>query len=207
MSRTLVAAAIIGGGAARRFGGAPKHLLEVEGQSIAARQLSALRVVFDHVFVVARDPAPWMDFGVQVVTDEFRAAHDERVGPLAGIEAALRGLPSDKHSVVCVACDMPFLEPAALQRLRDESPDADVVMPRVAGHPEPLFARYGRAVLPTASAQLQTGDYKVSRLLDGINVAWLEETELRRMDPTLRFLCNVNRPEDLAALDPSTESS
>lgn len=192
-----VAAAIIGGGKATRMGGRPKHLLVVEGRRIVDRQIDVLRLTFGTVFAVANDATLWADTGLRVYPDRFPGG----AGPLAGIDAALAALPADATSVVCVACDMPYLDPRILELIRDREPEADVVMPGVGGRPEPLFARYGRACADAVRAQLDSGDFKVTRFLERVRVAWLEEEELRAIDPTLRFLSNVNTPSDLAAPD------
>jgi molybdopterin-guanine dinucleotide biosynthesis protein A len=190
--RPLAAAAVIAGGPATRMGGASKAALLIDGESIASRQTRALRAVFGRVVVVAGDPGPWGELGVERVADHHRGA-----GPLAGIHAALRA--TEVHpGVVCVAGDMPFLSDGLLRLLRDRDPDADAVVPRVQGRVEPLLARYGRGCLPVIEARLAAGDRALHSLLDDLAVSWIEEGELRAFDPHLRGLVNVNTPEDLA---------
>jgi molybdopterin-guanine dinucleotide biosynthesis protein A len=48
-------------------------------------------------------------------------------------------------------------------------------------------------------AMLVRGSYKASRLLtdEGLRVAWIEDAELRAIDPELRSLRNINAPTDL----------
>jgi molybdopterin-guanine dinucleotide biosynthesis protein A len=193
-----VAAAIIAGGPATRLGGAAKPGLVIGGRSIAARQVEALRAAFTHVLVVANHPDPglWRDLGVQVVADRRPGA-----GPLGGVHAALSTAAAGPWSdVVCVAGDMPFLPAPVLALLRDHAPGADAVAVRTGGRPEPLLARYAARCLPEIEARLDAGERAIHRLLDGIHVAWIEEAELRAVDPTLSCLTNVNTPEDLERL-------
>jgi len=185
-------AAIVAGGKAERLGGQPKGLIEVEGRRIVDRQLEALRAVFDRVFMVANDPVPWSDLGLSIVNDRIVGA-----GPLAGLDAALDALRPGEEDVVCVAGDMPFLDPRALELLRDHRP-AQAVVPRVGGHLEPLFARYARTCAPHIFRAIVEGRWKTQALLAELDVAYLDEAVLRAIDPTLRFLTNVNTPEDLA---------
>jgi molybdopterin-guanine dinucleotide biosynthesis protein A len=187
-----VAAAIIAGGAATRLGGASKSALLVEGRTIGERQVELLRAIFPRVIVIANDAAPWEGLGVEVTPDVHPGA-----GPLAGVHAAL--VSTDAHEgVVCVAGDMPFLEPALLALLRAHAPEADVVVPRVAGRPEPLLARWGRACLPLVEARLAAGERAVHAIFEHLRTTWIEEPALRAVDPALRSFTNINTPEDLA---------
>ena len=113
MSR-VVAAAIVAGGPARRLGGIAKPFIEIDGRTVAERQLALLRSAFPRVLVVANDPAPWAELAVEVVGDRVLGG-----GPLAGIDAALTGAEGS-DAVVCVAGDLPFLTPAMLAALRDQ---------------------------------------------------------------------------------------
>ncbi|MDB4982435.1 MAG: molybdopterin-guanine dinucleotide biosynthesis protein [Myxococcales bacterium] len=188
----MIAAAIIAGGAGTRMGGAIKAGLEVDGRSIAARQLEVLRREFERVVVVANEPGPWGPLGVEVHADIFRGA-----GPLAGIHAALAAT-TDAAGVVCVGGDMPFLEPALLALLRDHAPEADAVVPRVDGFPQPLLARYDARCLPVIEARLRAGARVVHELFAAVVTAWLDEPALRAVDPASRSFTNVNTPDDLA---------
>jgi molybdopterin-guanine dinucleotide biosynthesis protein A len=187
-----VAVAIIAGGAATRLGGVTKAGLEIDGRSIAARQLEVLRRSFVRVFVVANEPGPWAALGVEVRGDVHRGA-----GPLAGIHAALAAT-DDAEGVVCVAGDMPFLAPALLALVRDHAPEADAVVPLIGGRPEPLLARYGARCVPVIEARLRAGARAVHELFAAVATTWLDEPTLRAVDPTLRSFTNVNTPEDLA---------
>jgi molybdopterin-guanine dinucleotide biosynthesis protein A len=187
-----VAAAVIAGGPARRLGGVTKAMLTVQGRSIAARQLELLRDLFPRVIVVANDPAPWRELSVEIVPDRLV---DQ--GPLGGIHAALTATP-EHAGVVCVAGDMPFIAPELLRRLRDRAPEALAVAARSGGRPEPLLARYDRRVLPVLEAQLRAGRRAAHELLATVTATWLDELELRAIDPDLRSFINVNTPEDLA---------
>lgn len=217
-TRTTVAAAIIAGGRGTRMhrsgvgvsvnigetAGArepvTKGLLVVDGRRIIDRQLEALRACFDQLLIVANDPSPWQGLGVRVVADrEQTAGGDAGAGPLAGLDAALGALPPDGDAVVCVASDMPFLEPALLRLLRDGAPEATALVPRIDGRPEPLLARYARACAPVVHEQLARGDYAVMHLLARLPVTWIDEPALRAVDPQLRSVINVNTPDDLAA--------
>lgn len=191
-----VAAAVIAGGAATRLGGISKPTLVVGGRSIAERLLETLRAAFPRVLVVANDVAPWAGLGVEVVPDSPR---HRGAGPLAGIHAALAATAA-QAGVVCVAGDMPVVAPALLALLRDHAPAAQAVVPRVAGRPEPLLARWGAACLPVVESRLAAGQRAVHDVFDAIATTYLDEPALRAVDPDLRSFTNINTPEDLARL-------
>ena len=216
-----VAAAIFAGGRGRRMGGGPgaggagaragdrsgggddaggvtKGWLMVEGQRIIDRQLAVLRSRFAEVVIAANDPAPWVALGLRVIADRVAGG----IGPLAGLDAVLADLGDEIDAVVCVASDMPFLAAGVVELLRDGAPGALALAPRIAGRPEPLLARYARGVAPIVGAQIARGEYAMIDLLARVNATWIDEPELRRRDPELRSLINVNTPSDLARLAP-----
>ncbi len=96
---------------------------------------------------------------------------------------------------------MPFLAPALLEHLRDVAPTAAALVPRVAGRAEPLLARYARAVAPVVVDQIAAGRNAMVDLLArlGAGVVWIDEPELRALDPDLRSIANINTRADLAA--------
>lgn len=191
-----VAVAILAGGRALRLGGAVKPLLVVEGRRILDRQLDVLRPLFETIVLVANEPAPFaeLDFGfdLPIIPDRVGPGH----GPLGGIDAALAFVRPPVDSVVFVAGDMPFLQPAVLRALRD-APAAVAVVPRLAGRLEPLCARYDRAFAPIAAQAITAGRRAVHALLEDLGVAFLDEPVLRALDPTLRTFVNVNTAADL----------
>jgi molybdopterin-guanine dinucleotide biosynthesis protein A len=202
----MAAAAILAGGKGLRIGGAIKPLLVVDGQRIIDRQLVVLRPLFDAIVVVASDAAPFVAAGIDV--DVIADRRGPGLGPLAGLDAALAWLASDgdgggEQSVVCVAGDMPFLAGPLLKRLRDAAP-APAVVPRPANQPQPLCARYHRSLAPLVAAGLDGGLRAMHAFLERVarqtpGITWIEDAELRALDPDLASFVNVNTPEDLQA--------
>jgi molybdenum cofactor guanylyltransferase len=183
------AGAILAGGQATRMGGRPKSFIEVGGRRIIDRQLEVMRPLFPELILCTNDPPLYAGLGLPMVGDAIRG-----VGPLAGILAVLEAMVAPR--VVVVACDMPFLTPAAL-RLLAAAPEADVVVSVTGGRPDPLFARYSRACAAPIRRRLEAGDRKVTSFFADVSVHVLGDAELRAVDPELRFLANCNSPEDL----------
>ena len=192
-----VAGAIIAGGPARRLGGVAKPFLAVGGRTIAERQLAVLRQTFARVLIVANDPAPWAPLAMEVVPDRVAGA-----GPLGGIQAALAAATAAGcDAVVCVAGDLPFLEPALLVALRDRPPGADAVAARTARGIEPLCARYACALSSMVDARVTAGDLAIHLMLAELAVDWIEGSQLDALDPEGRSFFNINTPDDLRHAD------
>jgi molybdopterin-guanine dinucleotide biosynthesis protein A len=184
------AAAILAGGRATRLGGIAKGLIEFDGRTILDAQLDVLRPLFDEVFVVANDPEPYRRFGLPIVGDRILGC-----GPLGGLHAALCACRAP-HLFLC-ACDMPALSGEAVRLVAGAGPEFEVVVPVVGGRPEPLHARYARAALPAIERALEMCRFKMSDCFADLRVLEIPEDALRRIDPDLSFLENLNVPEDL----------
>lgn len=216
MTRNPVAAAILAGGQARRFGGVHKPLLVIgrlgggpsdthenhpgraEDASapearrqvrIIDRQLSVLRQVADPIFIVAPDPAPYQDLGVAIVADIL-----PRGGSLVGIYTAIVTSPRDRTLVV--AGDLPFLALPLLQRLTRPGVDADVVIPKGPRGYEPLCAVYSKACAPPMRQRIDGGLLRAGELPEGLKVDVIEPDVLASYDPDGLLFVNVNTPHD-----------
>jgi molybdopterin-guanine dinucleotide biosynthesis protein A len=161
--------------------GRPKGLLIApDGVSIVERWrhiLSALGVSM----VLVGDADAYAALQLPVVHDEPRD-----IGPLGGLIALLqhaKGRPT-----LALACDMPFVSRALVERLLTAPADAAIVAPRRDARWEPLCARYDPArVLPLARAQAAAPNHSLQRLLDAAHAVECpmspeEATQLRDWD-------------------------
>ncbi|MBA3453881.1 MAG: molybdenum cofactor guanylyltransferase [Deltaproteobacteria bacterium] len=190
MVRSDVTALILAGGRATRLGGIDKSALLVDGLSIFDRQCNVLLPRVADIIVSAQAAIP----GHKTVADRIAGA-----GPLAGIAAGVA--ESRTVWLLVLAGDMPYISGALLDRLLAAATnDVDAVGIRIGGMPEPLVCVLRTAaVRPHLDRRLAQKQLKASALLtdDGLRVAWIEESELREIDPELRALFNVNEPDDL----------
>jgi molybdopterin-guanine dinucleotide biosynthesis protein A len=185
-----VAAAILAGGQARRFGGAIKAALEIGGRRIFDRQYDLLHAVASTVFVVGRADGPWTERRLRVVPDEMPGT-----GALGGIYTAIVASPCDRTLVV--GCDMPFLSGPFLRRLLDVK-DADAVMPRGPGGYEPLCAVYRKACAPGMRERIARGALEAAVPPAGVRVTEIGPGEIAAFDPEGLLFVNVNTPHDYA---------
>lgn len=173
--------------------GTNKALLEVGGRTIVARTVELLRPLTDDLFIVADDPLPYAGLGLRVVPDLLPGR-----GSLVGIFTAIAR--AGHPFVLCVACDMPFLEPCVLRAVIDAvRPGDEAVIPLPAGGPEPLLAVYGRSLLPVVERALAAGELRVMGALGAARVRFLDAKELERLAPGSRSFVNINTPAELAA--------
>jgi len=192
-ARTSTAAAILAGGAARRFGGHDKSRLVVEGRSIIIRQMEVLQQVAGEIFIVSPFASRFTDLDVPVHPDRIAG-----LGAIGGIFTALEVAQSDY--VLVVACDLPFLDAGLLGRLVELSADGDGAWVRSTRGVEPLLSCYRREARATIGSEIAAGRLKAGDLGSALRMAELSGDDLARFGPPDRLLANLNTPEDLARL-------
>ncbi|MFN3243811.1 MAG: molybdenum cofactor guanylyltransferase [Planctomycetota bacterium] len=191
-------ALILAGGRSRRMG-RPKESLPIGDTTMLGWQCRTLLACTSPVVVIGRatDQAlPPMPAGVDVALDEMPGE-----GPLAAIAAGLRRLRdahgfADGDAAITVGCDQPFLTAATVRALCQRLADEHVLMPRANDKLQPLTAIYRVAVLPHADRLLAAGSRRPRELADATSSRVVEAEELREIDPELRFLRNLNHPDD-----------
>jgi molybdenum cofactor guanylyltransferase len=189
-----LAGVVLCGGRSRRMG-ADKALMMVSGEPLVVRTARALSAVADPVFLAPGVPGRLgSHLGRPEVADEFPDA-----GPLGGLAAALAVSPHEL--IAAVAVDMPFASSKLFRLLADLRGDEDAVVPVTARRREPLHAVYAASALPAMRRALAEGRFALNALLDDLVVRDVVEDEWRAADPEGRFAVNVNRIEDLSALE------
>lgn len=156
--------------------------------TLLERIIDRLSPVVDHVMVAGG--APLSIPGARWVPDARPGA-----GPLAGMAAGLAALSGDLAWIV--ACDLPDVEPPIGELLfASASPDVDAVVPRLDTRPECLCAVYHARLAGSILTLLDAGERRVTALLDGIRVRYVEAAEMRRADPELRSFRNLNTEDE-----------
>lgn len=197
---------VLAGGQSQRMG-SDKAFLVVEGRTLVERALDVLRRVCVETTIVANDLEAYARFGSPVVPDSL-----PDFGPLAGLHAGLSAMRTELGLVVAV--DMPFLNAALLGAMIDAAAGWDAVIPALAAEASadslkrkrakdldlhPLHAVYRRACLPAIQAAIDRGDRKVNSFFADVRLRYFGLEEMRRHDPELRSLLNVNTPDEWQA--------
>ena len=182
-------ALILAGGDSRRMG-QDKAALVLDGKTLLERVTATMQQVFPKVIVSVRQ----LRSGVELpqVCDEQEAS-----GPLAGLIAGLAQV--DTPWVFAVACDMPFVTPAIVNRLAELRNGFQAVVPVVDGYQQPLAAFYAVSALETMRASLAAGDRSLRGTLEKLEVRYADEAELRECDPQLRSFFDLDTPQDFQA--------
>lgn len=197
-----IAGVVLAGGRSSRMG-TSKAALEWHGSTLLRRVTGILARGLDGPVLVVRapgQPLPPLAAGVDVLDDP-----SEGKGPLQGIAVALAALSDQAYSAFVCSTDLPLLHPAFIRRVTRDSDAADVVLPVVGGHRQPLAACY-RTSLADAAARLVAADQlRPAVLFADAHVVQLDENDLltdaalRRADPGLDSVAGVNTPADYRA--------
>ena len=185
--------ALLAGGAATRMGGAPKGLLRLGGESLAARSVALLRSLFGRALVVANEAAPYAGLGVRVVPDAIRGR-----GAPGGLHAALSAATTPW--VFAAGCDMPFLSGDAIRFLWERRGEAPAVLVEWERGLEGLHAFWSAACLPLVERMLREGEPSLRGLAAAAGARVVPAAEWRLVDPLGRSFENANGPDDLRRL-------
>ena len=198
---------ILAGGQARRYAGAVKPMLEIDRCTIFDRQCAVLNQLCDHIVIAAQQPVAWST--LPVVLDSFANG-----GPLAGIHAALQQVeePAGREPAqanargwhLIVAGDMPHLRVDVLSLLvariaLADASGAGAIAFMVDQRPQPLCTLFHRRAAALVAQRLAAGHNKVgAALLDpAMATCFVDETEVRAIDPDLACFHNINSPSDI----------
>lgn len=182
--------------------GRPKESLPIGGTTMLGWQCRTLLECTEPVVVIGREASqelPPTPLEVDVARDELPGE-----GPLAAIAAGLRRL-RDVHgfelsdAAITVGCDQPFLTASIVRGLRARLGEAAALMPRASDKLQPLTAIYRVAALEAADRLLAAGVRRPRELADATDCKVVEASALSDLDPGLRFLRNLNHPDDYHA--------
>jgi molybdopterin-guanine dinucleotide biosynthesis protein A len=179
---------VLAGGASRRMG-QDKAALAYHGRPQLDWTRELLARHCEQVFVSIRrgqqdDPARR---GQAVIVDAA-----DGIGPIAGIAAAQAAHPA--HAWLVLACDLPFLNDACLERLVGAR-GAQPVVAYASSHdglPEPLCAIYEPASAAGIRDSIASGRNCPRKYILGTGVALLAPHDPSALD-------NINTPDDLHA--------
>ncbi len=182
--------AILAGGQSRRMGRDKSRLL-LDDRPLITHVRDRAAALGLPLLLISNTPAAHAFLGLPIYPDRLPGC-----GPLGGIHTALHAVRG--ADVICLACDMPFIEPGLLRQLiAVRNPAAWAIVPVIAGQPQPLCALYRPACLPTLEAHLQARHFKLTRFLAEVPVQWIDEAAVRQADPALGLAVNINTPDDL----------
>lgn len=194
-----ISAAILAGGANKRFNGKTKANIQVSGIRIIARTIKILHEIFDDIVIVTNTPDEFKGYSsFTLVPDEIK-----NVGPLGGIQAALNAAKND--AVFVFASDMPCISSEMVREHIDfyNRRKCDIAIPRIRDCKEPLHAIYHKRI----EAQLReflggANKYSIENFIKDLNVRY---NNLEDLEENRKAFVNINTPQDLSLVENCTE--
>jgi len=186
---------VLCGGKSTRMG-VPKATLPFGPETMLQRVVRLLGTVVSPIVVVAarEQSLPELPSDIVVTRDER-----EQRGPLEGLRAGLKALPSSVEFAYITSCDVPLLVPAFVERMVELLGDHDIAVMEIDGFAHPLSAVYRRATLPRVESLLENDRLRPVFLFDAVRTRRVRPEEMITVDPQLRTLRNLNTPEDYSA--------
>lgn len=188
--------AVIAGGKSSRMG-TDKSFVPLLGKPMIDHVLERTAELGQaETILITNKPGDYTHLKLPIFTDVLPDK-----GALGGIYSAL--FHSRNPYTLCLACDMPFLNPELLHylvALADEPAGPyDVIVPRVEGYPEGLHAVYSKVCLDPIRQRLEVDRLKVIGFYSQVRVRYLDEPEWGRIDPKGLSFRNINTPDELQA--------
>ncbi|MFO8058107.1 MAG: molybdenum cofactor guanylyltransferase [bacterium] len=184
---------ILAGGKSTRMG-RDKALLKVEGLTVIRRVADALSPCCSRLAVVCGPDDDYGFLGLPVIRDL-----EPGEGVFMGLYSGLCRMETERALVA--GCDMPYIRTSLAAHLAELSESADIVVPRIRGNYEPLFATYSKACLAPARDLLDSGEKRIRKLYELVPTGVVEEEEIKRFDPDLSTFVNLNFPADLEKIE------
>ena len=183
------------GGRGERLGGVAKGLLTThaaDGREITLieRVLGELRAALPEAEVLlVGNNASYGQLGTLI------ADSPSGIGPLGGLNALLlEATRRGRSHVLVLACDLPFIRRALIQRLVEEQPQASVLLAETQGVRNPLIARYDAALaLAATRSALESAQRSLQAVLDRL----LDVRALRLTESEASSLRDWDTPEDI----------
>lgn len=157
--------------------------------------MATMRTVADEV-VVAVAPGKGEEYS-RVLGDDVEIVEDrqEGIGPLEGLTGALRVAKGDY--VIVSPCDTPLIKSEVCRTLFEHGRGRDGAVPCIRGYLEPLHASYQRErCLHAFEATKEQGKRRPKDAYPLLDLATVEEEEIRVLDPDLEHFTNINTRRD-----------
>jgi molybdopterin-guanine dinucleotide biosynthesis protein A len=187
-----------------------KGLLEIEGRRIIDLTAELLRGIFDCVIISTNKPEVYFYLGAPMVGDVV-----QHRGPMTGILSVF--MTFEASALFVTACDMPFIKPELVRYITDKwiqdtanlsiitrhSPRRkrwDAAIPIFDKKPQPLLGIYSKRTAAKMEEAIKSGNRSLRKFLEKLDVLYIDEKEVKAIDPKGRSFVNINTLEDYKKL-------
>ncbi|MDE0688716.1 MAG: molybdenum cofactor guanylyltransferase [Candidatus Poribacteria bacterium] len=199
-----VTGVILAGGKSRRMG-ENKALMRLGDNSLIGHVIHRMCLVTNELLLITNSPAEYAHLDVPMHGDILLGT-----GALGGIYTGLKR--ASHNTVLCVACDSPFVEPKLLTYLVSVLGEYDAVMPYThreihASHNDvqitlqTLCAAYSKRCLPIIKSMLRDSELRVHALQERAHIKRVSPEVWQAFDPEGMSFFNINTPEDFESAD------
>ncbi len=208
------AAVVLAGGRSQRMGTDKAGLAWGDGTLLEHVVEVLAAAVTGPVVIVGTPGAPRTVDGARVDAARVVSVTDDEPGrgPLQGLATGLRAAAAHGSTVAFVcSVDLPLIHPAYVAAVLAALGDAEVALPVVHGHRQPLAAVYRTALGDRAAALLDAGARRPGDLFAASVVHeptaddLLADPALRAADPELDAVRDADTPEEYATLRRRTD--
>ena len=180
-------AIILAGGNSSRMG-RDKAMLPFNGTTLLQSVIDVVQPLFPLTLLSVRESRK--EIALPQVLD-----NQTNGGPLAGLVSALEIISTPWAFVV--ACDMPFIVPAMIERLAILRSGHQAVIPLAHGYAQPLLAFYAQSCLPALREHLVNGNKSILGALEKLDSHLVAMDELSATDIQLRSFIDLDTPQDV----------
>jgi molybdopterin-guanine dinucleotide biosynthesis protein A len=177
---------ILAGGRSLRMG-RNKAFLDINGVTFLDLINKSLKSIFEQVYIVTKKDG--LSGYCNIIYDLLT-----QYSPLSGIYTAL--MHTDNDVVFIKACDNPIISEPMIMEMFSYALNYDIVVPKAFDGFHPLFAFYSKKILPFVKEMVLQNNFKIISLYDKVNVKFYEERDIKKFDPELMTLRNINTPDE-----------
>jgi molybdenum cofactor guanylyltransferase len=182
-------ALILAGGENKRIP-LTKGFLEIRNRKIIETNIELLKSIFSRVILSVNNPELYFYLGLPMIGDVV----DSR-GPMTGILSVF--MNTEPADIFVTACDMPYINAILIKYMIERYNDRfEALIPLYDGKPQPLFGIYAKRLSGPMEQRIRAGKKSLLDFLKTINVRYIKEEEVRKIDPEGRSFVNINTFKD-----------
>jgi molybdopterin-guanine dinucleotide biosynthesis protein A len=167
-----------------------KGFLEIRNRKIIETNIELLKSIFSRVILSVNNPELYFYLGLPMIGDVV----DSR-GPMTGILSVF--MNTESSDIFVTACDMPYINAILIKHMVEKYNDRfDALIPLYDGKPQPLFGIYAKRLSEQMERTIRDGKKSLIDFLKTIDVRYINEEEVRSIDPEGRSFVNINTFKD-----------